>query len=729
MIVHLTRRRKYVVAVVGFTMAAFASLAIKEILANFDSSTIRVSYSTAAPSTIAKNRPNDTGFNSPVANSKFVPPKPVEKKPENPVKPEIIVPKVEKVEPLPEKIKKIEKPAPAPAIESVTPIQRPSRTTTPSRPIYHRPTISKSQPIPKTQFRPQANNSQPAANIGDSAYQRALGLWRQQADRKINEVRSERDKYAAQVAEQDRILKDVENHWKTYGPTDEKGKPKVSLEVYIEGVKYKRWVANNYREREDAYLKVIEQKRKLNQPFTADELQMIKDGYTPDPATDGWEPKVNVVVNNIKKNNARRLNAVDSKWTRYDGTAINSLKYDGWDDSDASSEISEFIKDKGFSSNSIVLKRYTRKPGNTAGKYSEFKTLILNADDDKAFEAFAEIMKKAAEKDQKIMSIVLKNVGAIHKTQNIKKILELLPKQMQKVSLFLDDHQAINGLRGLEKFSKLTELELYSNSETNESNWAINPNALKNVDFISFDYINKGDIKMRNPGEKIAGSIIFDTLRWDEGDTTNEVNEGLKIAFGSKIDQRVFQGTHGGRGGYPINLDFSSSKKIKTLKGINFGEIETLFNQKLQSWEVEAESRKNPAHVTLKFQYLYFGASKVKNSSNSNNEQWVYKVSADDFQNSQFTDRLVSPPPLSPGIYVKDDKGKNLTNIPLYITGTSFSGDALSQLQKFVSVGKSSATFGKIYVEKEELKSKLSGLGLSVETKQITVDDENNKTK
>lgn len=698
-------------------------MAVNEILASFNSETVRVSYSTSAPSTIAKNRPNDTGFNSPVANTDFVPPKPVEKKPENPVKPEVVVPKVEKVDPIPETPKEVKKPIAS--IESPIPISRPTVQSRPRR-ISPRPTISRSQ-SQAIQARPQpqvSRNSYPAANLGDSAYQKALGLWRQQTDRKISEVRSKVAGYQAEIDEQDRIIANINDEYNKFVSRDEHGKPKISVEVYLEGAKYKRWVANNYREREAAYLREIEERRKLDQPFTSQELQMIQDGYTPDPSTDGWEPKVNIVVNKIKSDNKKRLNANDSQWTRYDATQISSLKYDGWNDTDASNEISNLTSGKGFNQGSIQLIKYTRKAGNTAGNTSEFKTLVLDADDDKAFQAFAEIMKQAAQKDQQIKSIVLKNVGSTHKTQNIKGILDLLPSQMQKVSLFLDDHRAINGLRGLEKFNKLSELELYTNSRTNEDNWAINPNALKNVDFISFDYINKGDIQIINPGEKIPGSIIFDTLRWDEGDDAAQVNAGLEIAFSSKIDQRVFQGRHGGRGGYPINLDFSSSKKIKTLKGIDFAKIENLFNQKLQAWEVEAESQRNPKHVNLKFQYLYFGASKV--TSGSSGENYVYKVSAEDFQNSQFTERLVSPPPISPGIYIKDEDGKNLSNIPLYITGTSLSGDAMSQLSKFVQVARNSATFNKIYVEKEELKSQLSGLGLPVETKTINVTDQTN---
>ncbi|WP_341433856.1 IgG-blocking virulence protein, partial [Mesomycoplasma ovipneumoniae] len=83
------------------------------------------------------------------------------------------------------------------------------------------------------------------------------------------------------------------------------------------------------------------------------------------------------------------------------------------------------------------------------------------------------------------------------------------------------------------------------------------PNALKNIDYISFDYNNAATFHKNHPSEKIPGSIVFSTLAWDAQDTIQTVNEGLSIVFDSKVYQRIFQGSHGGKGGRPVNLDFS----------------------------------------------------------------------------------------------------------------------------------------------------------------------------
>lgn len=84
----------------------------------------------------------------------------------------------------------------------------------------------------------------------------------------------------------------------------------------------------------------------------------------------------------------------------------------------------------------------------------------------------------------------------------------------------------------------------------------------------------------------------------------------------------------------------------------------------------------------------------------------------------------MNTPVQQPGIYVKDENGQNLANIPLYITGNSLNGDASSQLAKFIDVARKSATFNKIYVQDSNLKDKLSGYGLPVEVKTINVTDE-----
>lgn len=72
-------------------------------------------------------------------------------------------------------------------------------------------------------------------------------------------------------------------------------------------------------------------------------------------------------------------------------------------------------------------------------------------------------MNEAIQQDNKIQSVVLRNVGSLNSLQNINPILKAIPSSVVKLGLFLNNPAATRGLRGLENV-KLKELELYSDA-------------------------------------------------------------------------------------------------------------------------------------------------------------------------------------------------------------------------------------------------------------------------
>lgn len=73
MVLYLSKRKKMIVGGSAAFFALGISFSISENLYNhYYSSPLLITYSQASPSTIAKNRPNQTGF-SPVTNAKFIP--------------------------------------------------------------------------------------------------------------------------------------------------------------------------------------------------------------------------------------------------------------------------------------------------------------------------------------------------------------------------------------------------------------------------------------------------------------------------------------------------------------------------------------------------------------------------------------------------------------------------------------------------------------------------------
>ncbi|AGQ51065.1 hypothetical protein MHL_1581 [Mesomycoplasma hyopneumoniae 7422] len=215
----------------------------------------------------------------------------------------------------------------------------------------------------------------------------------------------------------------------------------------------------------------------------------------------------------------------------------------------------------------------------------------------------------------------------------------------------------------------------------------------------------------------MPGSIRFDTLTWskDQSDP-NKINEGLKIAFGSKINQRVFQGYFGGRGGYPPNLDFSKTN-IKTLKGIDFDGTNKYFNDEISTWETDT-GIKEQANFYLKFKNLSFGIDEDSQTDSTNSSpEKKYTVNLEDFD-GQFGKRLNFGPHEFSLIELKDKSGKQVQNATLVLNG-NYSEAAKSDLINFLKAAKRSSAFSKIVIDSSlssQLGSNLEGLPVEVKT-------------
>ncbi|MHA0305149.1 putative immunoglobulin-blocking virulence protein, partial [Mesomycoplasma ovipneumoniae] len=453
--------------------------------------------------------------------------------------------------------------------------------------------------------------------------------------------------------------------------------------------------------------------------LTKEEIGLLEKGYTPDRETDGWEPRNNHVKKAIIANNASGIAPYDSPWPNQDSTVLSSLSRPGW--SGGLNNPSSHVKDDSFNSalssagipngtNAIRLIQYKKDAGNTAGnnRLTQFKSLYLDSSDPTALSKFDSILQSLAKSQTDLKEVVLQNVKG-DSTSTIEQIISKLPASITSLRLFVEDNKGLEALSKLENH-KLTELSLYSNAQKETGTWAINPNGLKNVDFIKWDFVDKSSINLYNPSAKLPGSIRFDTLSWTkELGTTNKINEGLKIAFGSKINQRVFQGVFGGRGGYPPNLDFSKTD-IKTFSGIKFDEANQEFNRQISTWETDT-GIKEQANFFLKFRDISFGID-----SNSTSGSNTYTVDLNKFD-GQFQKRLNFGPDEFSNIFIKDKDGKQVQGATLVLKGT-FSANAKTDLEYFLKAANRTNSFSKIQID-PSLASQLSGSleGLPIETK------------
>ncbi len=714
-IFYVSKRKKYLIGAAASAIAVSFSFALNEVVNNFNWESPLVAYSPEAPSIILKNIPNDTAFNSPVTNSKFIPiQKPEPKKIESdtpvvqPQKVEKIPPKVE----IPKQVKKIAiatpKPQPAPKItrrvisrvESTVPIPAPSVSRTASSPV--RSTATTTQ---RVQTSPRQSQS---VNVSPGAVEQAKANWRLGLAASTRRTEANIAARVAEIAELERQLKHEFNRYYPNGTEEQK-------KVFEESLRYQIWVANNYKTREDNYLKFLKQQEKEGPKFTDVEYKLIERGMTVDTNDHhGWvfvNPDDNPITGKnglYRQRNQNRLLSNEG-WVQRNPHGIANQNYDGWDKADISSNSewkTEIDKVAGSGSGSIKVYQYTQ---NAQNKHKAVKSQIIavsiDANDKNAFEKFQEFLKSNV--GNKIDAVVLKNVGTKNKDQNIDKILAALPNNVQKLTLFLDDQKAINGLSAL-RGKKLKELELYSNEKAIADNWAINPNAVADVDFISFDYNNAADFHKNTPDEQIPGSILFDTLRWDKGDDATKITEGLKLAFGSKIYQRPFQGRHGGKGGYPPKLDFSETN-IKTIKNLKFDEVDQIFNDNIKNWkEDKYASQDYEGFKKLRFTDIYFAAD--SNSASSTNSGPTFSANVSDFEGSKYTDKLsgISERYGNPSgrIYFRDQTGQNQQNVTFNISGNP-NEDAKEQLKAFVESVNNAYPFSKIVVDSEQIKQDL----------------------
>ncbi|WP_337903067.1 putative immunoglobulin-blocking virulence protein [Mesomycoplasma ovipneumoniae] len=736
MVLYLSKRKKIIaLSLLGLSVASAAY--IPSVFSGSIFDPLEVSYSTSTPSIVLKNTPNDVNF-SPVANTNFINPPKKQNLPEAPIPspgPKIVVPKpVETVEP--PTVKKIDNPVPQstprakprPISPIVTPIRTIARPT--PRPVQRVRTIQTVTP-PRVQARPVTPTFTSPAPTPSATYQQVdpNGRYAQgiqnlifRATTNISTTNSNIARITAEIQElqREQNQKHESVYWsgsKVVGTKDYNDRLKVWNESYSYQINQKKYEL----ERQQYDLKYhSERKARFEQGrLKSDEIALFDKGYTPDKDTDGWEPKFNPVKAGIKADNANGIAPYDSPWPNQDSTVLSSLSRPGW--SGGLNVPSSHVKDQNFTSalktagipdgsRSIRLIQYKKDAGNNAGKNDirQFKSLYLDSSDPTALSKFESILSNLAKTQSDLKEVVLQNVKGEY-TATIEQIISKLPASITSLRLFVEDNKGLEALSKLENH-KLTELSLYSNAQKETGTWAINPNGLKNVDFIKWDFVDKASINLYNPGAKLPGSIRFDTLSWTKDlGTTEKINEGLKIAFGSKINQRVFQGVFGGRGGYPPNLDFSKTE-IKTFSGIKFDEANKDFNDQISTWKTDT-GEPEKANFYLKFRDISFGIDSTGGSSEK-----TYTVELDKFD-GQFQKRLNFGPDEFSNIFIKDKDGKQVQGATLVLKG-SFSVNAKVDLEHFLKAANRVNSFSKIQAD-SSLASQLGGSieGIPVETK------------
>lgn len=750
MILKLTKKTKIIVGLTGAIVAAPTLFAISQTSTSFQTggNVPNVYYSSLVPSIILKNKPNDVAFSSPVSNSKYIKP-PVIKKPPVIIKTDDVkAPKKEEIKKKEEPAKVVKPPkkevqvvknvevTPPPPKAKVEdkPITEPDPTVTEVK-SQIKPKVAETPVITPTPQPPIKVISQPKASTAPIVADvipkitTILSLPSSVATGDIDRLKdlaeSRRTK-AVEVATKEaekqlKYLNDyVDGMEKSHKETIEQLKNDQKSESDIE--RYNQAYQSEKKPWEDDIKKEKDKLDKLRNfdvnSFTPEEIIYLKQGRLPSQTSPfDWEwldPSNDPIVKQGIEQNGERVLKIPGYEDRTPEDILKE-KFKGWEKSDISAK----IKDEGITGidgTNISIKEYSKDiPFNK----KIVRQIALNAENTQSFASFSSLLKTWGNKLNPGI-VVIKNIGE-SSTQDISEIIKALPESVESLTLYVDDPNSLKSLSALQNHH-LKELVLYTNNTkiyATDPRWEINPNALKNVDSVSFDDFDAQDPDLsKQPGEKFPSSIIFNTLRWDKSDDITKVNEGLKVVFDSKAYQKIFWGKTLKKGDYPDNLDFSDSTSIKTLKDIDFASLDKDFDDRIKTWKYEAKpsiSYKKPNPIT--FNKVAFGATD-KNGHN------VYEAQISDFHKAQFTNRLGDKGDKTPTINIKDANGQVLKDIPFYLDGdvSQIQGDVKAELEKFVSLANSgeTKTFNKIVVGSQEVKEKLdssiSGVPIEVAT-------------
>ncbi|AIZ55486.1 putative immunoglobulin-blocking virulence protein [Mycoplasma mycoides] len=299
--------------------------------------------------------------------------------------------------------------------------------------------------------------------------------------------------------------------------------------------------------------------------------------------SNGWGPpnEFNTVTSRIQNDNSNyRTFSYDTPYNR-SSHSIESGNYPGWTKKDVTST---YTKDYGFEEGKgITISELTRdKPTTAKDKINQGLVLEIDASKDYAYGKTKELIKKFKEKNQKITSYRIKNMGEKDSAQNFIEILSELPEHIPQLELFFSD-KATNtaSLIALEN-KKIDDLSLYTNGNSLRRSWSYNPLALKNITWINtIDYNVSAEYSKY---EKISTRITFNTLAFDQKDYEKDgdysrINDGLRMVYYARNNEPFFQGGFGpglspdkslGENSYPTGLDFTRIPKIRSLRGLRF---------------------------------------------------------------------------------------------------------------------------------------------------------------
>nr|WP_245579614.1 putative immunoglobulin-blocking virulence protein [Mycoplasma leonicaptivi] len=413
-------------------------------------------------------------------------------------------------------------------------------------------------------------------------------------------------------------------------------------------------------------------------------------------------PIFNAVVSEITRNNLeKRVFGSNSKWNR-PADSIDLGNYPGWTKTDVTST-QEFAKYNVGYSDGIKIEKLTKEKDNPSKTQDGF-LITIDVANKSGYEKSINFIKSLQDDNKTITGYRIKNIGRSGASQELKDVLAQLPKKLPLLELFFESFNT-SSLIALEE-KEIDELGLYTSQNSLVDEWSLNPWSLKGV-----AYVNMADYNVSasyNKYDRIFTRITFNSIGFDDKDWVSEtdltrINNGLRMVYFTRNNERIFQGGFGpglnpdhneGGNSYPTGLDLSRVTKAKGLKNMEF-------------WD--RTKGKGVNLRKLKRIVLY-------------NESEIWETDTDNMNKAQFNyvlDKFVAPGvPKSKIIFSNRKNTKNIKITPK-IKGHKLDNEGIANLSTLFNF--SDGTFSQsntiIYVPEGEsqLYNQLKGLGYNTQ--------------
>lgn len=324
--------------------------------------------------------------------------------------------------------------------------------------------------------------------------------------------------------------------------------------------------------------------------------KFLKEGLTPDQDnayinengeidSHAYSPAegYNGVTSRMQNDNENRRVFGYKDWRGRSAWETQNGEYPGWNKTNVTNEFKKYGLSDG---DGITVNKLTRK-NPEEGKLNEGYIVDIDASNDQGYQKAKKLIEELKKQNVNVTGYRIRNMGKFDSNQRFEEILKSLPDTLPLLELFFAANAANTSSLIALKNKKIKELGLYTLGNSLLDEWSINPNALRNVEWInSNDYNVSSNYK---PGTDIATRITFDTLAFDDEDydeTGNDldeklkrINDGLRMVYWVRNNEPIFQGGFGpglnpdhkeSGNSYPQGLDLSRVKKIRSLRGLYF---------------------------------------------------------------------------------------------------------------------------------------------------------------